>query len=103
MIELLALPAWNLPETPLSSWIDQLVRQGLAPLVNRESSSLSWIEVHALRLRGYALTKGGNVEAINFELAAVDSECARRALEEAASALSWELHEDEDDETDDDE
>lgn len=101
MIELLALPGWKTAETALSAWVDQLRGQGLEVVLNRESTGVSWIEVDAPRLRGYAVTAGRHVEAINFELDAADL-AARRALELAAAALSWELHEDDDDSKDDD-
>src|SRR4051794_12970234 len=94
MIEILVLPGWNIPETPLTDWAEQFAGQGLGATVTRESTGVSWIEVNALRLRGYAVMNGRTVEAINFELAAIDPAPARAAIEGAASALGWELHED---------
>lgn len=101
MIELLAVPAWNAVATPLSAWVEQFENQGLSVAVERESTGVSWLEIASLRLRGYALTGGGGVEAINFELAAPDPEPARLALVRAASALTWEVHEDDNDDDDD--
>jgi hypothetical protein len=103
MIERLALPAWDTAPTPLSAWVERLQGQGLGVVVARESADVSWLEVNALRLRGYAITAGLNVEAINFEITADDPAPALRALE-AAAALGWELHEDDgepEDESDD--
>ncbi len=100
MIEILAIPGWQVVETPLSAWADQFAGQGLAVRLTRESTGVYWIEVTALRLRGYAVIEDGRrVEAINFEVAAPDPSPARDAIVRAASALSWELHED--DEPDD--
>jgi hypothetical protein len=103
MIERLALPAWDTAPTPLSAWVERLQGQGLEVVVDRESPEASWLEVNALRLRGYAVTAGLTVEAINFELAAADPAPALAALEAAAAALAWELHDDEDDGEDNDE
>ena len=102
MIEILVVPAWDTPKTPLTSWAEQFAGQGLAATVTRESTGVSWIEINALRLRGYAVMNGLQAEAINFELAATDPAPARAAIERAASALAWELHED-DEAGDDDE
>jgi hypothetical protein len=104
MIELLALPGWNVANTPLSAWVDELRSQGLDVVVTRESADVSWIELGALRLRGYAMTVGLNVEAINFELTAPhpESDPARRAVDQAARALGWEVDEEEDGDKDGD-
>jgi len=102
MTERLALPAWDTAPTQLAAWVTQLESQGLTVAVTRDSASLHWLEVSDLRLRGYAVTEGRNVEAINFELADPDPDPALQALETAAAALAWELHEDEDDGEDDD-
>ena len=97
MIEILALPGWKIEETPLSAWADQFASQGLKAVLTRESTGVSWIEIHSLRLRGYAVIEDGRrVEAINFELDGPDTAPARDSLTQAAAALSWELHEDED-------
>jgi hypothetical protein len=103
MTELLALPGWNVPPTPLSAWVEQFQKQGLAVEAVRESTGVSWVELRALRLRGYAVMQGLCAEAINFELAAPEPAPARQAVETAAAALGWELHDDEDDEDNDDE
>ena len=68
-----------------------------AVTVTRESTGVSWLEAASLRLRGYAVIEGRHVEAINFELAALDPEPAARAVAEAAEALGWEVHPDEPD------
>ena len=102
MIELLAVPAWDAGPTPLSAWVAGLEAQGLTVIVNRESTNVAWIEVHALRLRGYVVLDGGrDVEAINFELAAPDPAPARGVVESAAAKLAWEVHDDGDDDEDD--
>jgi hypothetical protein len=46
--------------------------------------------------------QGPAAEAINFELAAPDPTPARLAVEAAATALGWEVHDDEGDEEDED-
>ena len=86
--------------TPLSAWSDQFAGQGLEAVVTRESPSVSWIEVSALGLRGYAVMEGLALEAINFELLDPDPSPARDALTRAAAALRWELDEDDDDDDD---
>lgn len=104
MIELLAVPAWDTARTPLSAWVERLEGQGWTVVVNHESTNVAWIVVNALRLRGYVVLAGGrDAEAINFELAAADPTLARAALEQAAAALAWELHDEEngDDDLDD--
>jgi hypothetical protein len=102
MIELLALPRWKTPPTSLEDWAAQLAARGASATVTRESSGVSWLEVAPLRLRGYALLAGTAVEAINFELAAPDPDPASRLVHEAAEALDWEVHRDDDDEDEDD-
>ena len=102
MTEILALPGWKIEDTPLSAWVDQFEGQGWKAVVTRESPGVSWIEVAALRLRGYAVIEDGRrVEAINFELGGPDPGPAREALTRAAAALSWELHDDDDSDDDD--
>ena len=100
MIEILALPGWKIEGTPLSAWADAFAGLGFVAVVTRESAGVSWVEVTALRLRGYSVMDGRTVEAINFELPDDDSGAARAALGRAATALGWEL--DEGDDEDDD-
>ena len=102
MIELLAVPCWNTPPIHLAAWVEALQNQGLAAVVVRDSPQGSWIEVNALRFRGYALMNGIKVEAVNFELTAPDPTPARLAIETAVAALAWEIDEDNDVEDDDD-
>jgi hypothetical protein len=96
MTEILALPGWRVADTPLTAWVEQFQAQGLEATATRESTDVWWVEVPALWLRGYAVMDGLRVEAINFELADPDETPARQALERAAAALNWELHEDDD-------
>jgi hypothetical protein len=97
MFELLAVPAWNVADTPLDAWVDQFRSQGLEVVVNRESPDVCWIEINALRLRGYAIIEGDFVAAINFELARLDDSPARSAVEQAAHALTWDLDDEQED------
>jgi hypothetical protein len=97
MLELLAIPAWDTGPTLLTSWVEAFEGQGLAVLVVRESNQATWVEVDALRFRGYAVMDGIKVEAINFELTAPDPSAARQAIETAAAALAWEVNEEDDD------
>jgi hypothetical protein len=103
MSELLSLPGWQTPPTPLEAWIAQLAAHAGPVVVTREAAGASWLEVASLRFRGYAMLAGSNVEAINFELSATDPIPATRAIVAAAQAIGWEIHEDdeEDDEDDD--
>jgi hypothetical protein len=103
MTELLALPGWDSPPTKLDDWVAQLSAQGAEVAVERESAGVAWLEVGSLRLRGYAMSEGLRLEAINFELHDPDAGPATRLIEAAASALGWEVHADEpdEDETDD--
>jgi hypothetical protein len=105
MIELLALPGWKTPPTSLVAWADALrtVRPDHEVTTTRESTSAAWLEIPALRLSGYAVLQGEQVEAVNFELAGTGDEAnpARLAIEQAAAGLGWEVHDD--DGEDDDE
>jgi hypothetical protein len=105
MLEYLALPAWNSPPTSVDAWVVQLSETG-AVVLSRESSTVTWLEVASLRLRGYVIVESGHATAINFELHAVEPAPATRAIIKAAQALGWEIHaddgEDQDDEQDDD-
>ena len=46
--------------------------------------------------------ENGNASAINFELHDPDPGPATRAIEDAATALGWELHPDDDEDRDED-
>jgi hypothetical protein len=101
MTELLVLPAWNTPPRSLQDWVAQLTAQGVSVTVERESAGVSWIEVASMRLRGYAMSEGERLEAVNFELAEPDPTRAAQLIEVAAAALGWEVHPDEPDDDDD--
>jgi hypothetical protein len=101
MLEYLALPAWKTPATTVDAWVVQLSQSGGPVIVARESSTVSWLEVAPLRLRGYVVIENGHATAINFEILGVDHTLATRAIEAAAEALGWELHADDGDDTDD--
>ncbi len=100
MTELLALPGWNTPPRTLDDWVGQLTALGASIVVERESAGVSWIEVASMRLRGYAMSEGERLEAINFELSDPDPGPATRLIETAAAALGWEVHPDEPDDDD---
>jgi hypothetical protein len=102
MIELLALPGWNTPPLAFDAWVAQLAAQGHPPTLTRDEPGACWLEVGALRLRGYAVTEGEHLAAINFELSSPDPEPALRVIEAAGVALGWEVHPDEPDEEEDD-
>ena len=103
-LEYLALPAWQTPPTTVDAWVARLSEAGGPAIVSRESSTVAWLEIAPLRLRGYVVIENGHAAAINFELTAPDPGPATRAIEEAARALGWEVHpDDEDDEDEDDE
>lgn len=87
---------------PLSAWSDQFAALGFPAVVEFESRTVAWIEVAALRTRGYAVLEGDHVEAVNFELSAADPVPARQAIEAAAAALGWELDDENLDEDDGD-
>ncbi len=104
MIELLALPGWQAPPVTLEDWSSRLRESGSDVIVTRESTGVSWLECTRHRFRGYAVMAGRDVEAINFELNALDPEPAARVIEAVALALGWEVHaEDPDEESDSDE
>ncbi len=98
MVEYLALPAWNTPETTVDAWVVALSESAGPVIVSREGSAAAWLEVAPMRLRGYVLIESGHAAAVNFELRDPDPEPSTRALEAASAALGWELHADEGDE-----
>jgi hypothetical protein len=100
MLELLAIPAWNTPATTLDQWVAEFELRNVKAVVARESPGIFWLEAPSLRLRGYALSEGIRLEAINFELSDPIPSAASELLEATCAALGWELHEDtaEDDE-----
>lgn len=103
MIELLVVPDWQAPPKTLDDWVVQLSERVDRVEVSRESTTVAWLEIGSLRLRGYAVLEGQYVEAINFELHAPDPAPAALVVEAAAQALGWEVHPDDpDDETDED-
>jgi hypothetical protein len=103
MIELLALPGWQTPPTTLDDWVTRLTEVAGPVAVQRESHEATWLEVGALRFRGYVVLEGRRVEAINFELNDPDPAPATRIIEAAAQSLGWEVHLDEPDEDEDEE
>jgi hypothetical protein len=90
MIELLTVPDWNSPPRRLDEWSSAL---DVSSSVIREPDGTTWLEVASLRLRGYVVIEEGYVTAINFELHDPDPADARALVEKAASALGWEVHE----------
>lgn len=102
MRELLAVPAWDTPATPLDAWKAALADLGHPAKVRREDGE-TWLEVGAIQLRGYVMLEDINAAAINFELHGTDPAEAAALLEAAAAKLGWELHDDDEDEDDDDE
>jgi hypothetical protein len=80
--------------------VERLQALGLDVAVTRESAEVSWIEVASLGLRGYALSEGQSLEAINFELTKPTLNEARRAVVAAAESLGWEVSEDDEEEPD---
>lgn len=106
MIELLAIPAWRTPPISFDAWVERLTAiAGEEPVIRRESPDGVWIEFGRLRFRGLALMVGAEVEALHFELAAVDPGPATEVIEKTAAAVGWEVHPDdgeEDDDSDDD-
>ena len=99
MIELLAVPAWDAPPRSLADWQAALAHLGCAPTMERVGSDECWLVVASLRLRGFVVLEGEHVSAINFELTDPEPE-ATKVLDDAAGALNWEIHPD-DEETDD--
>ncbi len=102
MIEMLAIPAWRTPSTTLEVWIARLEQQGdRAVVVERESPEGAWIHLETIGVHGFAVLAGPHVEAINFEIDEPNTAAAARFLEEAAAAIGWEIHpDDEGDEED---
>jgi hypothetical protein len=91
MIELLALPSWNCPPRSLDDWRAALSSQGHEAAVRRDDGE-TWLEVAALRVRGFVVFEGTRLDAINFELHDPAREEALPALEAAVQSLSWELY-----------
>ncbi len=102
MIEYLSLPSHGTGPTSVDSWVAQLSEVAGPVIVSRESSTVTWLEVAPMRLRGYVMIENGYASAINFELASLDPAPATRALQAAAEALGWELYEDDEDDQDED-
>ena len=103
MVEYLALPDWKTPSTPVDDWVVALSETAGPVIVSRESSTVTWVEVAPLRLRGYVVVENENASAINFEIHGLDPEPATLAIQQAAEALGWELHLDDDPDEDEDE
>jgi hypothetical protein len=101
MRELLALPAWDTPPTPLEQWVREFSHRDQSPRLVQESGE-HWIEIPAHRIRGYIVVEEGCVAAVNFELHAADPTESIGLLQAVASALNWELHEDTENEDADD-
>ena len=69
MLEYLALPGWKTPPTTARRLGRRSSpRPGGPVIVSRESSTVAWLEVAPLRLRGYVVIENGHAAAINFEL-----------------------------------
>ncbi len=100
MIELLAIPQWQAPARTLNDWSAALAGLGLDVRVVQDEDRDSWLEIPSLRSRGFAVLDGLTLEAIHFEVAAIEPEPAIEQLTQAASALGWELHPDNDEDDD---
>ena len=102
MIEWLAIPSHQAPTRSLKDWAKSFEDLGVHAEIVPEPPGASWLEVPALGLRGFATHEGAGLEAILFEMGPQDPEVALAALSSAAASLGWEVHEDEDDGSDDD-
>ena len=102
MPEYLALPAWKSSPTTVDAWVASLSEAAGPVIVRREGSGIAWLEVLPFRLVGYAVVESGHVAAINFEVQGSRQELAVQAINTAAAALGWEVHEDDDDDEADD-
>lgn len=94
MVELLLIPAFDKPAQTAEACREAL-GEGARLVVD---DGQPWLEVPALRLRGYLVVEGGLVVAMNFEVGG-DGRGAP-TVERAAEALGYEVHPD-DDEADD--
>lgn len=103
VIELLAIPSWRTEPCGLDAWTEAFVRLGHPATVSREEDEV-WLEVPALRLRGFVAEEGGRIEAVNFELHSVETATeAARLVQDVCASLGWEVHADEPEEDDLDE
>ena len=103
MTEFLAIPGWQTGPTTLDAWTTRLQERSSGPVtLKRDPPDGAWLVIDALRLRGYAILAGPNVEAINFEVDDPEPAIAARFLEETVASLGWEIYPDDDGEDDDD-
>ena len=100
MQEWLAIPGPSSQPIGLNVWVERLSQLGHESVLEKEDSDAFWIEIAALRLRGFAMMEGVNVDAINFELHDPEPALAWQLLEAAASSLGWELTQEDDDDDD---
>jgi hypothetical protein len=97
MIEMLAVPGWKTAPTTLEAWLEAFQKATQAEVhYRRDPPEGVWIELNSIRLRGYAIMAGPNVEVINFELTAPDPADALKVLETAALSVEWEIYPDDD-------
>ena len=98
MQEWLAIPGPCSQPIGIDVWVARLTLLGHEPALEKENSDGFWIECAALRLRGFTMMEGVNVDAINFELHDLDPAPALQLLEAAVLSLGWELHQEDDEE-----
>jgi hypothetical protein len=100
MTELLAIPRdWDAPPRTLDDWAAAFAAQGHPGAIERDPDGDA-LEVGALGLRAVADAEGGRLVALHVELHAPEPGPARAAVEQAAAALGWEVHEDDDEDDD---
>lgn len=101
MIERLALPAWDAPPATLADWVAALADADAPAEVVRDAGEV-WLEARPRRFRGFAVVEEGHVTAVNFEFHG-EADAALAAVEAAARALRWEIHDNENGDDDEEE
>ena len=92
MIEWLALPATGSAPVGPDVWITKLTEAGYQATLERAGPDDQWIEIVALKLRGYLVSDGPNLEAIHFEYHGPNISSPLPMIESLVTSLAWELH-----------
>lgn len=92
MIERLLIPSWNAPARSVDDWRERFETLGCPPTLVRVDPEELWIRLETISTRLLAVVEGSSLVALHAEIKPNESTRAIALLEEAALGLSWEVH-----------
>lgn len=102
MIERLLIPSWNAPPRSVDDWRERFTQLGCPPTILQDDPEELWLRLDPVGVRLLAVVEGSTLVALHAEIDPKDPASAISLLEDAALGLSWEVHDEGDDDEDGD-